>query len=150
MPVIPIRAILLTILLALASGHANAAPPAFCSIAASGVNFGAYLPDRGALSFTGKLRVTCSTTASFTVALTGGMSGNPALRQMRLPGGAMLRYQLYQDAAHTRVWGDGGMGALAGPFIGTGAELTVFGLLHGSQRVPAGAATDLLTAIVNY
>lgn len=129
---------------------AGAVPPV-CSATATGLNFGIYRASEGPLAFTASIRVQCTGgSATFTVALTSGSSGNAAVRQMRAGNGATLRYQLYLDAARTRPWGDGVSGGVAGPITGTSAELTVYGLLFAGQHVPPGQAVDTVQAILSY
>jgi spore coat protein U-like protein len=143
------------LLLAAALGLGRAVPagavPPVCSVTATGLNFGVYRASNGPVAFTGDIRVQCSGgAATFTVALTAGSSGNIALRQMHAGNGAVLRYQLYLDAARTRPWGDGIIGGIAGPVTGTSVELTVYGLLFAGQHVPAGQVVDTVQAILNY
>src|SRR4030095_15616730 len=87
---------------------------ASCSVAATGVSFGAYdislvTPDDS----TGDVTVTCSyvppggaTGVNIQVSLSPGVSGSYSPRQMAF-GPARLNYNLYRDAARTSIWGNG-------------------------------------------
>jgi spore coat protein U-like protein len=133
-------------LCALLLGPGTAIAAVDCSVSTAGVAFGAYdvtlaTPDDS----TGTLTVTCTrvilldpSNVSYVLALSRGTSGSYLMRQMA-SGANRLNYNLYANAAHSQVWGDG-----------TGSSVTVsgslsFGLLLLSQsashtmygRVPA-------------
>jgi spore coat protein U-like protein len=144
-----IRLLLAGVLLA---GRAAAAPS--CSVTATNVAFGTYNPANPALAYTGTLRVLCSSgPTTFTIALGAGSSGTILARTMK-NGAATLAYQLYTDAAHTRIWGNGTAGVVVGPFTtGSGAfvgAFTVYGLLRPGQNTPAGLYVDTVVAQVIY
>jgi spore coat protein U-like protein len=146
-----VRALLVCLAWPICSPAIGAGAPPACSVVATGLNFGIYRATAGPVAFTGTIHVLCSGgPAMFTVALTGGSSGSVTTRQMRASDGAVLRYQLYLDAARTQPWGDGASGRVAGPITGTAATLTVYGLLFSGQHVPAGQVTDTVQAILNY
>jgi spore coat protein U-like protein len=135
--------------LLLAAPAARAAPPN-CTATASGIRFGAYKPDNPAVAFTGSVRVICVGGAgTFTIALSAGASGSIAARTMQAPGGR-LAYQLYTNAAHSNVWGDGTTGSVVGPITATVAVVTVYGLLFAGQHAPPGTYSDLVQAVVTY
>jgi len=141
--------VLLAALRGIAPAH-GAMPPS-CSISGTGLNFGLYRATNGPVAFTADIHVQCfGGPATFTVALTGGSSGNPRMRQMRASDGTVLRYQLYLDAARTRPWGDEAQGGIAGPLTSAAATLTVYGLVFGGQHVPAGQMIDTVQAILSY
>jgi len=58
-----------------------------------------------------------------------------------------LEYNLYVDAACTKIWGDG----TGSTFIRTGAEsITVYGRVPPRQKVRPGAYGDSVTIIVEW
>lgn len=121
-----------------------------CTATASGISFGSYKAQNPAVAFTGSIRVLCiGGAATFTIALTGGSSGNIAARTMRTAT-ATLNYQLYSDPSHTTLWGDGSVGSIVGPITGSVAVVTVYGLLFAGQHVPPGLYADVIQAIVSY
>jgi len=81
----------------------------------------------------------------YTLSLSSG-PGSYAARQLS-SGSNVLYYNLYEDAAHTIVWGDGtgGSNTVASSFrippnTGRGnATHTVYGRIPGGQNIPAGS-----------
>ena len=72
----------------------------------------------------------------YSVSFSGGNSGSPAARWMNDALNEHLSYNLYQDAAHTIVWGDGSAGTQ--PYVGRGSANTnytidVYAYLPGGQ-----------------
>jgi spore coat protein U-like protein len=92
---------------------------------------------------------------SYSIAISAGSSADFADRAMSGFGGA-LHYNLYTDASHSIVWGDGGAGTgdVSGSFtvpLQTSASHT------GYARIPAGQTdlspgpyADQLTITINY
>lgn len=148
MPIIRTACRLAVLALLLALPAAAATPP-ICTVTAVGIGFGSYKPSNPAVAFTGSVRVLCTGSATFTVALTAGSGGNILSRLMHAPS-ATLSYQLYTNAAHSQVWGDGTTGSIVGPITATTAVVTVYGLLFAGQHVPPGNYADLVQAIVTY
>ncbi|MFI4962499.1 MAG: spore coat U domain-containing protein [Legionellales bacterium] len=133
-----------------------------CTVAVTGgtVAFGNYNPISGtALSTTGTVAVTCSAlviglNVSYVIALNAGANGTFAARKMILV--STLQYNLYTDAGHTTVWGDGtaGTSTISDSYLlsllSHTVNYTVNGLLPASQYVPPGAYTDTITVTVTY
>src|ERR1700676_3822335 len=91
-------------------GSAVRAGTPVCTLATSGVAFGAFNPLPGQSADTnGTIAVTCtgavSDTASYTIMITSGM-GSYYARKM-VAGSVSLIYNLYKDSGCTQVWGDG-------------------------------------------
>lgn len=129
---------------------AMAAAPPLCTVTATGLNFGSYRGNAAAVAYTGTVRVLCASgTATFSIALTGGLSGRITARQAEF-GAARLNYQLYTNAAHTQVWGDGTEGSVVGPITASSAVVTVYGLVFAGQKAPPGSYTDAVQAILTY
>jgi spore coat protein U-like protein len=142
-------------LLTPAAGWAN------CNISATNVSFGVYSLISGSpTNFSGSLTLTCtagSGTGAYTIALsTGADSGNYAGRNMT-SGGNHLPYQLYMNAAHTQIWGNGTGGSVVFtgsdqvPKNGGTSNITVYGQIAAHQNVPLGSYVDSATnATVTY
>jgi len=140
---------------------------ATCSVAATGVNFGAYdisLPAPN--DSTGNVTVTCSylppggaTDVNLQAALSPGVSGSYSPRQMAF-GSARLNYNLFLDAARSSIWGNGlsatGIATASfkvGPGVGNGtrsAELLVYGRVPALQMVGMGAYSDTIVVTVTF
>jgi spore coat protein U-like protein len=148
-------ALITLMLVAPAFGWAN------CNISASSVAFGVYSPIASSpADFSGTLTLTCSAgsgTGAYTIALnTGAGSGTYSGRKM-ISGANSLSYQLYKDAAHTQIFGNGTGGSVV--FTGsdqvskTGgtSHITVYGQISARQAVPSGSYVDSATnATVTY
>ncbi|MDD3651957.1 spore coat U domain-containing protein [Immundisolibacter sp.] len=143
------------------------APPlvraASCPVSATGIGFGSYDPRSGTpTEATGTVTVTCQSAAppesgSYGIALGSGASGSYAGRAMMAAGGAVLYYQLYTDASHTAVWGDGSGGSAVvsgGYSLSDGTPRayghTVYGRIPAGQWPAAGSYTDTITVTVTY
>jgi len=99
---------------------------------------------------TATLAVTCSLGSSYTVSLGyGSNSGGTQQRQMQGPGGALLKYGLYENATRSGgdSWPSGGV-----PLTGNGQpqQLTIYGRVS-PQTVPApGVYSDTVVVTVSY
>lgn len=140
---------------------------ATCSVAATGVNFGAYdislaAPDDS----TGDVTVTCSyvppggaTDINLQAALSQGISGSYSPRQMA-SGPARLNYNLYLDTARISIWGNGLSGTgiatasfKVGPGVGNGtrtAQFPVYGRVPALQVVGMGGYSDTIVVTVTF
>lgn len=136
---------LLALALALAAAPAGAAS---CIVDPQSVAFGSYDPlDAAPLDSVGTIRVSCDSSASFSVALRGG---GGSIDDRRMTSGAdALHYNLYSNAARTALWGDGNG---AGDVSATGAtvDLDVYGRIPARQNVPAGTYVDSVTVTVTF
>lgn len=145
---------------ALLCGNVFAA--ASCSLLATPVSFGTYrFTDPLPASGTGNIQVTCQdpagpATISYAVSFSAGYSGNYAARQLA-GASALLSYNLYADAAHSLVWGDGvqsGSATVSDSYTATplaqSRDYTVYGTLFANQPVAAGAYSDVITVTVSY
>jgi len=119
----------------------------------SGLTFGAYdVFTAFPTDTSGTIGVSCTLAASIIVDLGAGGSGSFTARTLGGPGGSLLIYNLFLDAARLLVWGDGSTGSLRyGPvLVGTTASLTVYGRITARQDVRAGGYTDSVTVTVNF
>lgn len=145
-------------------GFSNAWAANTCTVASTVHAFGAY-NTLTALSGTSTITVTCthSTAAAHTFPYTIALSSGPgtyALRQMA-GSGDTLTYNLYTNAAHTIIWGDGTAttSTVSGSIVvasGAGRSgfqaQTVYGLITAPQNVRAAsyATTTPITVTVTY
>jgi spore coat protein U-like protein len=131
-----------------------------CTTSAQGVAFGNYDP-LSALptDSTGDVSVTCTNLISlfvnYTVALSTGISGSYASRQLDA-GGNRLNYNLYTDLTHLLVWGNGtgGTSQISAGFLvvllGITAHHTVYGRIPARQNASVGSYSDTITVTVTY
>lgn len=140
--------LLAALLVGLASqGHAAPA----CHARVTLVDFGRVDYKEGG-DITGRLTVTCDGPTSFEVSASEGY-GSYQGRVMVDPKGAVLRYNLYVDAARRRVWGDGEAGGTAritGQSDGRKAvEYTIYGRIPRGQTVSSGRYRDSVKVSVS-
>ena len=124
-----------------------------CNVSATPLSFGSYT-SAAISSATSTVSVTCSNTVPYNVGLNAGASSGATVtsRAMTGPAGALpLHYDLFQDSAHTKNWGDTvGTDTIAGTGNGTGQSLTVYGQIPAGQGNRPGAYTDTITVTVTY
>lgn len=124
---------------------------AICTVSAGTLAFGAYAPTAATLG-SAAITVNCSSTAPYQVSLGPGGNADASSRRMTGPGGAILSYLLYSDAARTAPWGDGtAFGArVSGTGSGAAQSLPVHGTIPPAQNAPAGAYSDSVLITVEY
>lgn len=129
---------------------------ASCQVSASAISFGTFSPlTQDFVDSTGNITVNCTDVAGYSIALSMG-NGTYSLRSM-ISGGHTLEYNLYRDAAHQQVWGDGSSGdnyvvTAINPVDGQNYVHTVYGRISLITRrgINAGTYTDTISIIVNY
>jgi spore coat protein U-like protein len=149
-------------LISLQPAPAQASGNVSCSISATGLVFGQYVPSRnGTSDLTATVQVTCTSSGEAPVAVQGSISliGARANGRRELADGAhRLGYQLFLDPARTIPWGDGsgesrtqsisGVAAGATPFRAT---VTVYGRILARQAGAAvGCYSDQISVVLNY
>lgn len=136
----------LWLLLLLLPTSAAAAPPSTCSASVQGdLAFGTYDPLSPApLPSTARVRLSCPKGLSAQVLLSSGNSGTFTWRELRSTSAA-LRYNVYQDAGGTVVWGDGSEGSSLYTSGGGNEQLILYGRIPPAQDVPDGIYSDALT-----
>ena len=140
----------------LAMWSVGARAEARCTVStAGGVNFGTYnVFSAVPLASTGALSLNCDPKdKNVQVTLSTGGSGSYTPRELSGPGGDVLSYNLFLDAAGTQIWGDGrgGTGFYSnGKPGGNVINLTVFGKVTAAQNVGAGSYSDTVTIEVNF
>lgn len=123
---------------------------AACTISALPLDFGTYSGTQ--LDVNGALTVTCTNTTAYYVNLSDGLhyDGNH-LPRARGPGGVMLSYTMFRDAAHSRRWGNTlHFDGVAGTGNGKAQPLTVYGRVFAGQYVTPGNYSDTIVATVTY
>lgn len=132
---------------------------ASCSVVATSVSFGTCDPiAANPTNSSGRITVSCNGNLGhgpYSLALSAGGGGSYAGRAMR-SASATIAYQLYIDAAHTRIWGDGNGGSetVAGfdivPNHSGSARFTVFGSIRARLIVNPGFYSDVIIITANY
>jgi spore coat protein U-like protein len=137
-----------------------------CSVASTGVAFGRYQP----LTFAGKLTstertsdatisVVCTaivTGGSYTISLGPSAAGNSVMPRYLShdAGGPGMAFNIYVDANHASVWGDGFTGTVLSGSIPAGDSSqshAVFGRVPaGQSHLRAGNYSGLLTLTISY
>ncbi len=150
------RALLVALaLLSIELGGAARAEGA-CSLSVTGgVAFGTYdVFSPSPRDATTTISYLCGQTdKNITIWLSTGASRTFAYRTL-VSGDNELRYNLYLDAACTRIWGDNTGGSseyyVKNPPNNTWVDLTVYGRAAAGQDVPAGSYTDTITVTLNF
>lgn len=147
-----------------------------CSdVKASDIAFGPF--SGTAVTAEGRIEVTCSEGTDYLLKLEEGQNHLPLLgpggvlgtRRMRLAGGnifQMLPYQLYQDPAHSTIWGSACVPGRVGCLVSVGARgqvgvasgasqsWTVYGRIFDSGFLnptpPNGAYSDVVNVVVDW
>lgn len=138
-----------------AIGFAGARPASAqwtsCTISTTPVSFGSYnVFNTVATASTGSVTYWCSFAWTVSIYLGKGTAGSNSPRQMA-SGANRLNYNLYLDAAHTRVWGDPAPNSHTANFVWrSGETVTVYGLIPALQDVATGSYSDSVTATVNF
>jgi spore coat protein U-like protein len=120
-----------------------------CQVSVTGPAFGAYSTiSPTPLDTAGQVRISCQSGAAITVS-TGG-SGTYFPRAMR-SGGATLAYNIFADAARTRILGTWGGGTQV-LFVPQGQNRTVplYARIPPLQDVASGDYSDTLVATVFF
>jgi len=130
---------------------------ASCNVSAVGVAFGTYTPLQAApLDVSGTINIACAGVTgrnTVTIDLSTGASNSYVNRTMST-GTATLSYNLYYDAAHSQVWGNGTGGSVEGSTVirrrAPSASLPVYGSVAAGQDPAPGSYADTITVTVNY
>jgi spore coat protein U-like protein len=132
---------------------ASGAEAASCQVSAAVVSFNPLTLIY--VDSTGSITVNCTDVAGYSISLSAG-NGTFSQRSM-VSGSHVLDYNLYRDAAHQQVWGDGRSGdnyavTAANPVNGQNYVHTVYGRLPlaMSRGAHVGTYTDTIAIIVNY
>lgn len=124
-----------------------------CLISATNVAFTSAGVLSSALNASGAITARCTNGDAYQIALSSGLSGSVAARQMqRTGGGGAVNYQLYTDAAHTSAWGDGTAGTTMATGTGSGnaVSITVYGRVPAQTTPMPGNYSDTITATISF
>ena len=126
-----------------------------CNVTATNMSFGTYdIFSATPLTSTATATVTCNYFwggGNVTVTFSTGSGGSFTPRTMS-NGTNTLDYNIYADANHTQILGDGTNGTVTyqhtfpGGFFGTAtAVATMYGQIPAQQNIPAGTYNDVIT-----
>lgn len=120
------------------------------------MDFGEYdvLFSKGDIFATARINARCVNGVSYIAKLNvgQGVGASFAQRYMMLDGNK-LSYNLYTDAQHLNVWGDGSYGTATVAGIGTGQDqsLTIYGMIPNNQpSIRSGLYTDVIVVSLEY
>jgi spore coat protein U-like protein len=127
---------------------------AVCTVGEGSIAFGSLLgfASTATLNTSGAFTITCTTNAPFVLALDKGLGQSIRSRSMTLSGGnATIRYQIYQDAAHSIIFGDGTAGsAWSGVGTGTAQLVQLFGQIPSQNIAAVGVYTDSISVTTMF
>ena len=109
--------------------------------------------DVASTSGAGSIIVTCTPGTSISIALDYGTHGGSASERYleNSDSTATLGYQIYQDAAHSTVWGTGSLAYSVSSFPDSTQTYTLYGRLFAVSGLPtAGTYTDTITVTLTY
>ncbi len=120
-----------------------------CALATTAMDFGTYYAGGVVRDAAGSIGyVKCYNTA-LTIELDAGQNGSGGNRNMK-SGTSLLRYEIYQDSARTKVLGTG-TGALPVASDAAGeAAVPIYGRIFSGQVVPAGTYTDAVGIVLTF
>ncbi|WP_353227777.1 spore coat protein U domain-containing protein [Novosphingobium sp.] len=141
---------------------ASSSPGIVCTIAATALMFGAYIPYRtNSTDSTATIKVICTTSDTVVGQVSGSIAlvgASPATDRHLIGNQSDLRFQLYLDPTRTRIWGNGmdqGSSVPISGVVGVNAPyrqtITVYGRIP-PMAVAAVAAQyfDTITAVLDY
>jgi spore coat protein U-like protein len=123
--------------------------------------FGNYDPSSASPNdSSGNVQVTCTAvtlglTVSYVIKLSAGNGASFSPRKMA-SGGNNLNYNIYTDAGHSSIWGDGTGGtstvsdSYSGSILTRTLNYTVYGRIPASQNAAVGVYGDSITVTVEY
>lgn len=104
----------------------------------------------------GSIVLQCTPGTALSIALdSGSYSSDVSAGRFLGKGSERLRYQIYQDAGNTTVWGDSGNGGMrmdiSFPLSGGVQSYPLYARLFGVSPLPsAGIYSDTVTVTINY
>jgi len=122
-----------------------------CTVVVTPMNFGSYSPFVStATDSAGRVTASCSGSGGYAVAIGPGThSGNSFADRRMWNGQSYLSYQLYANAAHTTIWGDGSAGTVTMPLTRSGT-LSLYGRIPPRQSVTIGNYSDTVLVTILY
>jgi spore coat protein U-like protein len=121
-----------------------------CQITATNLAFGSYTGE--VLDAASTLTVTCTKTTPYYVNLSDGQHPDGSYLPRAIgPGGVLLSYTMFRDAARSSRWGNTyNLDGVAGTGSGSAQTLNVYGRVAAGQFVTPGAYTDTVIATITY
>ena len=114
----------------------------------TGLAFGTYDPfSPSPLLSTARVRLSCPQGQNPQITISRGNSSTYLSREL-WSGSERLRYNVYQDAAMSVIWGDGTDGSVAYISPTGSAQLVLYGRIPAGQDAAAGDYGDTLTVTV--
>ncbi|WP_430443623.1 MAG: Csu type fimbrial protein [Pseudomonas piscis] len=100
----------------------------------------------------GSIVLTCTPGMTVSVAIDQGLNGSGSQRYLKLASGSdRLAYQLYQDPARSRVWGNGAQARAIANFPPVTQTYPVYARLLAAARMPpAGSYHDTVTVTLAF
>lgn len=122
-----------------------------CTLDAQPLQFGVLASDAAGAGAASSLAVTCTPDTAFVVTIDGGQYASAGERRMADAVGArFLAYELYSDAARTRVWGASASEGVSATMTGaTAMSFPVYGRIEAAPAT-AGAYSDVVTVTVSF
>lgn len=147
----------------------SASITAFCTISAENINFDSYLPGNGHIYSTGNLSFICTKNITAQVGINldyvGGNTTNKNFgfaengayfSRFMKNSGSVLRYNLFQDAENTKIFGGSNWfvntGGARPNIVGTGLKqnIPIYATLYANQYVKPGNYSDTAFAYISY
>jgi spore coat protein U-like protein len=121
-----------------------------CALTTATMDFGTYYAGAaGNRDIAGTVGYVKCYNAALTVELDGGQNASGAARNMK-SGASLLRYEIYQDSARTKVLSTG-TNALPITSDATGeASVPIYGRIFSGQVVPAGSYADTVGIVLTF
>lgn len=131
----------------------NATSPSGCSMnitSASNMDFGTTSSLNKEVNSSSAIQLECPSNTQWQLALNNGLNAVGTTRRMRNQSN-YVRYELYQDSARTKRWGNT---ANSDTYTGNGGAATivvpVYGRVPTQSNVPAGSYSDTITVTLSY
>lgn len=131
----------------------TASVAAACTISATNLDFGAYVPasvtDNDNIS---TLTAYCTLLTPYNVGLNAGSATGATVATRKMSKGLdTISYSLFRESGRTTNWGNTVLiDTVAGVGTGTDQAITVYGRIPASQNVPTGSYADTITATINF
>jgi spore coat protein U-like protein len=124
-----------------------------CNVSTSSVAFPAQSVLSSGVPQTGSVSVTCTNTTPYNVGLDAGAGTGATVsnRLMTGPSSATVAYGLYEDSAHSSVWGNTiGTNTVTGTGNGNAQNVTVYGYIAPQTTPAPGAYADTVNVTVTF
>jgi len=123
-------------------------------VSATNINFGSVgVIGASGVDATGTITTQCTLQAPYNISLNPGVGtgATVAARLMTSAATNTVTYSLYQDAAHTLVWGNTiGTNTVASTGTGAAQAFTVYGHVPSQTTPAAGVYNDTITVTVTF